>query len=477
MANGFGFGNQPFGNHPFGHSDFGRNTYLRSFPQEYIEDDSGNVNQVLKRYLEIGKHRANLIKKDIDRLDDQMDFNKVRSDLLQYLGSTFAVELDDYEPDEFRRSLVGNAILFYQRKGTEEAFRIRGKISGYDVEIFNIYKIEPDNLYKYILDYELASGDGTPTQQLIEVLPSYPVNPGTLVLSVDGSPVGTDDGAGGWTATAGYALAGTIDYQTGAYDITFTPGVPTGLSITVDYETVVFDEAVATSDGTQTDYIHQLGYYPYFPNSLKLYSDGVLIGEDDGNEGIVPSVASPYPVSGEFERSTGRISFSFTGAVPPNGEEITINYEKTLVGEVLTRYPDDIYEIPSGSWNWYTTLIPGSIPGAPPEGCLYCQTSFVKIRLITVKNLATVTPSSTENFFDRLVRKIREIVPIHVRDLIYELVLVIAIDENQYLDAEISSSEELTWTPVSMFPRFDVLPADVVTCDSRGYVTGTVVQI
>ena len=91
-----------------------------------------------------------------------------------------------------------------------------------------------------------------------------------------------------------------------------------------------------------------------------------------------------------------------------------------------------------------------------------------------MKSLAQSIPSSSENFFDRLVRKIREIVPIHVRDLLYELVLVINVDENQYLDADIGLQEVDYWRPTSMLPRYDVVPADVITTDAHGYVTGTV---
>ena len=160
--NGTGFGNFKFGNFPFGKSDFGRGVVSRSFPSEYTEDEDGNPNELLIHYLLAIEDSVNRVKQEIDTIPDQVDFVKVRTDILQYLGSTIDVTIDDSEPEEFQRSLVGNAIQFYRIKGTLNSYKIRGKISGFDVTVENLYKIAPDLVQFFNSDdlFEFPPGSG-----------------------------------------------------------------------------------------------------------------------------------------------------------------------------------------------------------------------------------------------------------------------------------------------------------------------------
>jgi hypothetical protein len=470
----YGFGHEPFGNFPFGNTDFGANVVSRQFPPEYLYDDDGNLNTRLYHYLQTIENEVNTRKQEIDNLPDQVDFNRVRSDLLQYLGSTISVTLDDYEPEEFKRSLVGNAIQFYQKKGTDEAYRIRGKISGYDVDFFNIYRIQESSLYKSISDFEIGLGNGGASQQFTGITGTFPVLKSSLQILVNGTPVAQDDGSGGFVSLSAYAVGGTLDYSTGAYDFTLTPSPLTGEVVTLDFETGIEDAQVAVGNGVLTSFTYQQPFYPSYVGSFKLYVNGVLVGEDDGSYTIVTVSGSPYSVNGSINQANGFVQFQF-GTPIPNGDVITASYDKTFLSEFLVNYPEDIYEIPDGSGVWYTTVEPGVIPGGPSEiGCDYCLTSFVKIRLTLVKSIAGGLGGGSENFFDRLIRKLREIVPAHVRDLLYELVIVIVADESENLDGGISENQELNWLSASEGYYFDIVPADVVETDKSLYVTGTV---
>jgi hypothetical protein len=135
---GFGYG--PFGHAPFGHTNYGREVITNIFPQEYLDgdDDRGGI---LKKYLIVIENSINARKKEADQLADLIDADKIREDILRHLGTTLDVYLDDFEPPEFSRSLVGNAALTFQQKATKNGYKIRGKISGYDVEIINFWKI------------------------------------------------------------------------------------------------------------------------------------------------------------------------------------------------------------------------------------------------------------------------------------------------------------------------------------------------
>lgn len=275
-----GFGRGPFGRGPFGRTNVGYESLVRTFPAAYLEDDAAAQGRILQ-YLTLAEYFINQKREQIDGMDDLVDPLRMRSDILKHLASTLATEIDDSEPVAFSRSLVNNAIRLYQIKGTSDSYRIRGKISGFDVSVFNLYK---------------------------------------------------------------YA---------DAYD----------------------------------DFIDPDNKYVF-----------------DGKK--------------------------------------------------------------------YTDLAPGSAPNLPlVQGCDYCFTSYIKIQFLVVKSLPA---SDAENFFDRLIRKLRsDVIPIHVRDVIYDLQLVIVVDESPNLDASVLG-EEVKITPCHVFYRFDAVPADCVRLDAHGYLQGTV---
>lgn len=144
-VDGVGFGHGSFGHFPFGRADYGNEVVIKTFAAELLDDptDPTGVNQRLLHYLNLIKDSVNRVKTAIDEIPDQIDFDQVREDLIVYLGRTYGVEIDDAEPADFRRSLVGGAILFYRIKGTLESYKIRGKISGFDVDVFQLYKLAP----------------------------------------------------------------------------------------------------------------------------------------------------------------------------------------------------------------------------------------------------------------------------------------------------------------------------------------------
>jgi len=146
--NGVGFGHGRFGHFPFGKSDFGDEVVVRSFSDVLLEDedDPTGINQRLLGYLRTIRDSVNRTKTEIDQISDQVDFDKVRDDLIVHLGRTIGVEIDDAEPAEFRRALVANAVLFYRIKGTVQSYKIRGKISGFDIDVFNMFRIDPSLL-------------------------------------------------------------------------------------------------------------------------------------------------------------------------------------------------------------------------------------------------------------------------------------------------------------------------------------------
>lgn len=179
---GSGFGHTPFGRR-FGKTNYGQDVIRNNLPESYLVDDDGTENQLIAHYLMTIEDSVDRVKSQIDVLDQQIDFTQVRSDLLQYLGSTIDVTIDDSEPEEFQRSLVGNAIQYYQIKGTGQAYQIRGKISGFNVTVDNLYKIADDLVSAFPSDelFEVPPGSGT----YFTILPPGSVSGTPTELSCD----------------------------------------------------------------------------------------------------------------------------------------------------------------------------------------------------------------------------------------------------------------------------------------------------
>lgn len=134
-----GFGREPFGNHPFGQSNFGADTVVRVFPKTTLDKDT---NDELLHYLLSIQNSVNLRKQDIDHMSTLVDPDRIRQDILFKLGAMIGLELDQNEGEDFQRTLVRDAVQYYQVKGTDKSFEIRGKISGFDVDVFRIWNFD-----------------------------------------------------------------------------------------------------------------------------------------------------------------------------------------------------------------------------------------------------------------------------------------------------------------------------------------------
>ena len=91
---------------------------------------------------------------------------------------------------------------------------------------------------EFVSGEALGTGDGSSSQTVSGSLVESPVGTFTCSVYVDGVKVAEDNGRGVISAVegSGYtSIAGTIDYDTGAYEIVFTAAPAIGLAITIDY--------------------------------------------------------------------------------------------------------------------------------------------------------------------------------------------------------------------------------------------------
>lgn len=94
------------------------------------------------RYLTVVSDVMNKRSREVETMETFMSPLECPSGLIPYLADAIAVGVDDYEPEEFQRSITNNAVQYYEIKGTRQAYRIRGLMSGFDVEVTWLWMVD-----------------------------------------------------------------------------------------------------------------------------------------------------------------------------------------------------------------------------------------------------------------------------------------------------------------------------------------------
>lgn len=64
--------------------------------------------------------------------------------MIDYLAGDYGLDVDKNEPEGFQRSTIHNALQYLDLKGTVEAYRVRGLISGFEVGVFGLWYVSDD---------------------------------------------------------------------------------------------------------------------------------------------------------------------------------------------------------------------------------------------------------------------------------------------------------------------------------------------
>lgn len=149
----------------------------------------------------------------------------------------------------------------------------------------------------------------------------------TLVIRIALLPVLQDNGLGSFISLVPPGGRGSIDYDTGAYNITFNSAPPRGLSITAEYDRDMVRGPLwpGMPDGSEQIEIFPGGLPPYnytgslrvtpvdpylLPNSLEIWNDQCLHLTDTNEDGILAG-----PGSGFINYDNG--VYDFTLNLPP----------------------------------------------------------------------------------------------------------------------------------------------------------------
>lgn len=197
------------------------------------------------------------------RIRDLREVTLADADQLQNIKELLGIpiSIDSFIELEKRR-LFELIPFWYEKSGTKFFIDLLRFVKNADVELFELF----NNVD--VTGEVLNSGDGG-TVAFAGNLTLVPIdlNFGDVVIT-DGTQVLTDDGAGNFTGDG----TGTIDYITGAYNVTFNAAPPAVAdNIVADYFTHGYQEFVKEADVTGT-YTKDGGYF-YLTNHVGLIFD------------------------------------------------------------------------------------------------------------------------------------------------------------------------------------------------------------
>lgn len=330
--------------------------------------------------------------------------------MIELLGADYGVEVDRHEPDAFQRSSVRNAHQWLSIKGVERAYDVLGKIAGYEVDVLGLWRVDP-------------VPSAIPADRLYE------------------SPIGS-----------------------GRYYTDLAPLRP------------VFDEVAADTVPLDIfcwetpDWVGPPPLTPPIPSPPAGFTLREAIGW----------TTTDLPLSVVTGLGAGRWRVAMAGdlrKVAWIGHWYLEHKGQPGVKLWLETLPE---ETAPGIWEF--EVLAGEAPGFLPEGsvgyecrpamgCGYCRASLIRVEL-EPDAVLTDPEAVLENALPRITRKVRNIVPVHVRTT--EIVHIVRIAAVHDMDADIRVNA-VNVMVASVGYYFDIVPADALPLDPE-HMVATIVS-
>jgi hypothetical protein len=342
--------------------------------------------------------------------------------LIELLGADYGIEVDFHEPDAFQRSSVKNAVQWLDLKGSEKSYDILGKIAGYRVTPIPLWSIEAvfdaipaDHVYEIPFGSGLFYTDIAPTRPFLDEVAAdvVPLDVMCWEVSDTGAPM---PNTGTWDAPPpiGGVPSGTTLEEAIGWTMNATPILST-TNLGLGRWRI---EVGPAADLTPIAGIGQWYAAPVGMPGSKFYLETLPV--------------ETAPGVWEFE--------VLAGTAPTFGATVDLEYECRMVID-----------------------------------CGFCRASAIRVEVVPVEVL-TDPDALLDGVLTRLVRKILQVVPIHVR--ITDIVHIVGptqIPLNLSITVSFSPSV-LAYGPLGYY--YDTVPADELPIDpDHMIVSGTVFTI
>ena len=173
---------------------------------------------------------------------------------------------------------------------------------------------------------------------LVDMEPNLPIVPSTITITANpgvAQQVVTDDGSGNLIGAVNPLGTNTIDYDTGAIEVTFQNVVPVAADIDIEYRRVIDYErsGVETTSTGSANFIGSVDYPPIVAyDSVSgtkgiAFTDGTRVVRDDGSGNLIGDVDAAGANWVDYD--SGAYNFTFSAAAVA-GTSIYSTYKQKL---------------------------------------------------------------------------------------------------------------------------------------------------
>lgn len=180
-ATGFGF--FPFGHAPFGTVNWSKEVFTLVPNEIQIEDDAEGG--YLQLFVDSISPSFNDLLDKASKFPDLADPDNIPIELLPFLAETYSIELEQILSNRAQRGFVRNAVQWMALKGTEQGYKIRGNVSGFDVQVAPLYRLSSSvpSLVGIGAEFEIPPGSGKLYTNIAPSLPLYDETPADIVAT------------------------------------------------------------------------------------------------------------------------------------------------------------------------------------------------------------------------------------------------------------------------------------------------------
>ena len=343
--------------------------------------------------------------------------------LIGFLGADYGLNIDQHDAEVFQRRFASSAFQWLSLKGIQRAYEIIGLVAGYDVVAYRLWSLPnpPPSFIPADHLFEIPDGSGVWYTDLEPRMPLFDEVAADFIPT-DAMCWDEDDYGSGLTygELIGVALQGMTVTGT-SYD-----AVTGRWTITFD-ENAAGDMDVIAQAGlvSPTEYA---GWYATFP------------GGDSGD----------YPLEVDVVHNGG-LSYSIEVVGPDTltvGATVSIDYQCPVV-----------------------------------VACWFCPASAIRVTIVP-NEVLNEPESLLDDALERMVRKVRLVVPIHVRltqlsHIVGPVTAAVQVDVTPgpgHIYAEVTSQQRSVFAYASVGYYFDIVEADAIETDPPHIAIANVTQ-